>query len=150
MNRREIMYNVVKALPYVAILFVSSTLLFLLIPERHVTHTLPMFIVYIPLLFCISPIFLFLLKKYPQIPGIVYGIIVPLFSFLTSDFENEPWVIVPIILYPFGVWIFTYLYHKKVCDEMENNKQTLKTSLTLFFIILIVAITSMVVFFSVM
>lgn len=149
MNQREIMYNVAKALPYVAILFISSTLLFLLIPERHVTHTIPMFFLYIPVLFCISPIFLFLLKKYPHIPGIVYGIIVPFFSFLTSNFDNEPWIIVPIILFPFFVWIFTYLYHKKMYDEMENNRQTLIASLTIFFIILITAIISAVVFYSV-
>lgn len=149
MNRREIMYSAVKALPYVAILLISSTLLFLITTEKSSGHCLPPCFFYIPFLFCISPIFLFLLKKYPYISGIVWGIIVPIFAFLSSNYNKEPWVVVPIILFPFGVWAFTKYYHKKMYDEMENNRQALKVSLTLFFIILAIAIISTVIFFSV-
>lgn len=149
MNRREIMYSAVKALPYVAILLISSTLLFLFTPEKINGHCLPPCFFYIPVLFCISPIFLFLLKKYPYIPGIIWGIIVPILAFFSSNYKNDPWVLVPIILFPIGVWAFTYYYHKKMYDEMENNKQTLKTSLTLFFIISFIAIISTVIFLSV-
>ena len=131
------MYSAVKALPYVAILLISSTLLFLITLEKS------------SVLFCISPIFLFLLKKYPYIPGIIWGIIVPILAFSSSNYKNDPWVLVPIILFPIGVWAFTYYYHKKMYDEMENNQQTLVASLTLFFIISFIAIISTVIFFSV-
>ena len=149
MNRREIMYNVVKALPYVTILLISSTLLFLFTAEKSSAHCLPACFFYIPLLFCISPIFLFLLKKYSYIPGIVWGIIVPVLAFHLSNYKNDSSVLLPIILFPIGVWAFTYYYHKKMYDEMENNRQTLVASLTLFFIILAIAIISTVIFFSV-
>lgn len=131
MNRREIIYDVVKAVPYAALFVVSSSIL-LLETEEVGYHCLPISFMIIPVLLLISPIFLFILKKYPVIPGVIWGIVVPLMARALSDIGGIIW-----ILFPLGVGLITYFYHKKMYDEEVNKEQALTISWILFLLIII-------------
>ncbi|MBR5375552.1 MAG: hypothetical protein IK131_12905 [Paludibacteraceae bacterium] len=134
MNGREIIYNAVKAVPYATLFVVSSSIL-LLETERKGYHCLPISFMIIPVLLLISPIFWFILKKYPVIPGVIWGIVVPLLAKDLSDSGGIIW-----LLFPLGVGLITYFYHKKMYDEKVNKEQALAISWILFFLIIIATV----------
>ena len=121
-------------MPYATLFVVSSSIL-LLETEEVGYHCLPISFVIIPVLLLISPIFLFILKKYPVIPGIIWGILVPILAKAISDSGGIIW-----ILFPLGVGLITYFYHKKMYDEEVNKKQALTISWILFLLIIIATV----------